>query len=75
MLKLKLILYPERLKEIKELETKGEIVISPSKEISRYDNKTEAIKKNIEQGYKDTISNQNLIRLMEKLKTKEKYKV
>jgi len=75
LLKLKLILYPERLKEIKELETKGEIVISPSKEISRYDNKTEAIKKNIEQGYKDTISNQNLIRLMEKLKTKEKYKV
>lgn len=74
-LKLNSILYQKRLNEIKKLEAKGDIVIYPSKKISRFDNKAESIKNSIEQGYKDAVSNQNLIRLMKKLKTKEKYKV
>lgn len=69
-LKLKSFVYQKRLDEVKELEANGDVVISPSNKISRFDNKAESIKKNIEQGYQDATSNKKLIDLIKSLKNK-----
>lgn len=68
------IIYQKRMEQVKNLETKGDIVIRSSKHIPRFDNKIKTLKTSIKQGYKDTISHKKLSQLMKNLKENRKYR-
>lgn len=61
-------IYKKKVKQISCLEECGDIIIKPSKEMSRFNNNPKAINENIRQGYKDVTSNKKIKQLIQSLK-------
>lgn len=62
------MIYKKTLKDLAELEKKGDVVIKPSKRMSRFDNRPKIIFENIKRGYDDAVSSEALIGLVDEMK-------
>jgi len=60
--------YKEKVEQVSELESHGDIVIRPQKYFSRYSNNKETLKKLMEIGYKDASRSKKITELVNQLK-------
>lgn len=63
------LVYNEHIERINKLEKNGDIIIRPSKKISRFNNSNKAILASIRHGYNDVVSNRKILQLIKDMKT------